>query len=1223
MKAKFKRRVLLSGSILAALLILIVAGLLIMPMVVDHEAIQTRILTEISDQTNGRISFQKVTLSIFPRPHARVSDGRIDLPGAGLGRIRSLSIYPKILPLLLGKVQVGRVVLRTPEVSLNLADTSLPDSSEGQSRLPGRARMEERLREFVSILLDKAPGFELSIKRGGVRATGRGEVLFRAYAINVDFSVSDDRIEFRGKARADMWEELTVHGAIEPDTLKSNGRFTVVGFRPRPLYAFFLPSPRYTLGDSTFNFDASFTAEGTRNIQTTIEALSPAIPLTRGSEKVLLKGVKLQTAIEKSESGWRAEISSMRAEAPRFHLTGELSHNPSLGKADLRLEASDTDAATVREAALALGGDYKVVDRIFEIVRAGEVPRITYHASATDLGHLGRPENFILKGFLTGGTILAPKAELMVEEATGEVTVVNGILEGSKLAGRSGKSVGSNGFLRIDLRHGDGPFHFDLDLDADLSELPPILHRVVKNERFLNEISLLSQVRGHARGRLTLGETRRDVNVRVDVDAFTLSAAYERIPHPVKINGDLFLLDGPSLSLKGVSGTVGTSSFSGASALIAWGSEPRIEVKAVGPTALDVVIEEVHPWVITYEWVRNVIKDFEPTRGRLNLDSFALDGPLFERKKWAFQAGGTLMDLAVQSATFPAPITVKSGRFRASREEITITDSLAAFADASLTVSGTLKDYLQGAAASTLDFEGTVGPKGFKTIAGWVRIPEAFRVNSTFSVSEAHVQHHKGATAFKGSLSVAKGPRLELDLAGSSDELNIRRLSVKDDVSDATLTYLGKGRDFNFSFKGALKAQTIRGLLVRNDWLTGSVQGNFSAAILTGKPGESTAKGSASIHGLILPVNPGETISIESAAVKAESRNITAESAMLHWRGNRFQGSGRIGFSPDGFLLNADVSTPALNWDAIQKTGEGSAPEGEGHGGAGQKEQNGFLQNPRFRGAPVRGSLRVQTDRFTIGDNSWEPFQARMSFKKSGTDVELSKAVMCQVATPGLIRITPSGTTMIIDPAARNIPVDSFLACLFGKKDLMDGSLDIEGTLAAIPNADWIKTLNGVLDFNATDGRIFRFGLMYKIFSVLNVTEIFRGELPDLIGEGCPYKTIRAKGMIQDGRLEFSEGVLDSSCMKVVWQGYVDLPTKKVEATVMISPLRTVDTIVGHIPLLGDWLGGALISIPVKVSGDLSDPQVFPMAPSAVGAEFLNFMKRTFQLPFKMLQPSK
>jgi hypothetical protein len=39
------------------------------------------------------------------------------------------------------------------------------------------------------------------------------------------------------------------------------------------------------------------------------------------------------------------------------------------------------------------------------------------------------------------------------------------------------------------------------------------------------------------------------------------------------------------------------------------------------------------------------------------------------------------------------------------------------------------------------------------------------------------------------------------------------------------------------------------------------------------------------------------------------------------------------------------------------------------------------------------------------------------------------------------------------------------------------------------------------------------------------------------------------------------------------------------------------------------------------VRGDLSNPSVIPLSPSAVGSGLLGTMNRVFQLPFKLIQP--
>ncbi|MFP5211746.1 MAG: AsmA-like C-terminal domain-containing protein, partial [Acidobacteriota bacterium] len=103
--------------------------------------------------------------------------------------------------------------------------------------------------------------------------------------------------------------------------------------------------------------------------------------------------------------------------------------------------------------------------------------------------------------------------------------------------------------------------------------------------------------------------------------------------------------------------------------------------------------------------------------------------------------------------------------------------------------------------------------------------------------------------------------------------------------------------------------------------------------------------------------------------------------------------------------------------------------------------------------------------------------------------------------------------------------------------------------------------------------------------------------------------------------LVFKEFVVDGSCMRMVWSGQIDLATKMVDLTVLVAPMKTADSIIRQLPVVRELLNGSLISIPVKVTGPLSDPTVVPLSPSAVGTEVFKYMLKTFQLPFKMFQP--
>jgi hypothetical protein len=70
-----------------------------------------------------------------------------------------------------------------------------------------------------------------------------------------------------------------------------------------------------------------------------------------------------------------------------------------------------------------------------------------------------------------------------------------------------------------------------------------------------------------------------------------------------------------------------------------------------------------------------------------------------------------------------------------------------------------------------------------------------------------------------------------------------------------------------------------------------------------------------------------------------------------------------------------------------------------------------------------------------------------------------------------------------------------------------------------------------------------------------------------------------------------------------------------------VAPLKTVDSVVKKIPIVGGILGGTLVSIPVRATGDLTDPKVSALSASGVGSELLGIMKRAFKLPFKVIEP--
>jgi hypothetical protein len=92
--------------------------------------------------------------------------------------------------------------------------------------------------------------------------------------------------------------------------------------------------------------------------------------------------------------------------------------------------------------------------------------------------------------------------------------------------------------------------------------------------------------------------------------------------------------------------------------------------------------------------------------------------------------------------------------------------------------------------------------------------------------------------------------------------------------------------------------------------------------------------------------------------------------------------------------------------------------------------------------------------------------------------------------------------------------------------------------------------------------------------------------------------------------------------MKIVCQGYIDLANNQMNVTALIAPLKTIDFVINKIPIVRYILGGSLISYPIGIKGSLDNPDVTQIPLSAVGSGLLRILKRTLQLPVKIIQPA-
>ncbi|MBA4397567.1 MAG: AsmA family protein [Syntrophus sp. (in: bacteria)] len=260
----------------------------------------------------------------------------------------------------------------------------------------------------------------------------------------------------------------------------------------------------------------------------------------------------------------------------------------------------------------------------------------------------------------------------------------------------------------------------------------------------------------------------------------------------------------------------------------------------------------------------------------------------------------------------------------------------------------------------------------------------------------------------------------------------------------------------------------------------------------------------------------------------------------------------------------------------------------------------------------------------------------RLSFEKLKTNLSLDENILylkqTAVSTLGGT-LAGNGRIDLADAGAPryhfNFNLDKLSAeqCLqfFDVKEkLITGTFSAKGDLAAKGEtaADLKKTALGNVQIRMEKGMLTRFAVLSKIFSILNVSQLLKFELPDMVRGGMPYDTIAATLSFKDGIVSTQDLFIRSDAMNISAVATIDMPRGAfVDTLVGVQPLQTVDKIVSLIPVVG-WIltdeNRSVVTVYFEVKGSLDNPAVTAIPVKAMARGVFDIFKNIFKLPARL-----
>lgn len=1225
---------------MATLVVLLALAILLAPRFIHLEQIGKGIQADFSKKTGGELKYNRLTLSVFPRPQVKAYQLHFITKKDISGNFESLAVYPRIFPLLRGKIKIARLRLYKPSVTIRLPGPRKKTKKKAKNF--EISALKEKIASFVNFLAVKVPGMNVQVKDGKLELSCDRQFHLAFLNIKADIAFPPDKMKVNLSCTSRACDRITLAGWFNPKKFRSKGQLILDHLRPQLFSKCLFPRNSYRIGKSNLNLNISFRTDGIKNLHAEVLSLDDRLILHRKKEMLVLLGRYLNGRIE--VQGRKTSIFLDRANLthPLLKLSGKLvldetqstasqhgrnkhsvatkndknmdrgisEHQGCISTVSLDIEGKNIDVPSTRKTVLTLAGNNHTLHEIFGIVKGGKVPHITFQTSGNSLKDLKKTKNIVIKGHMLEGEIFIPDVNFDLTDVNGDATISNGILYGKHLVARLGKSRGDGGKLKVGLTGKNKPFHLDILLDADLTQLPHILKQVVHNGSFIREINLVDNLKGTATGKLILGESLNSIKPEVEVSKLNLSAHYKRVPFPFKISGGQFFYRGSEVGVKDLDVNYGQSHFSQLSAGFNWNKVPSLTIDSCRAS---VFLDEIFPWLKSFEKFPEPFANMEEIKGKIRLTSTKFKGPLFAPEDWNFQLEGQVENLAVKSALFRDNVKVSSGGFKITPERVSFSNAKTSFLDASLDLSGTLTRYMQLDRETDLTFQGNLQSQFLKWISNRIHFPQSLYLRPPLVVSTAHFVQKEGAmTSFTGNIVSYTGPELKMDILKTPGEtvINDLRIYDREEESEACFSFRFRKKAFSIGYHGKLAGSTLNKLFAWGENQNGGMKGDFNAEITLDQPSESYARGSLTAEHITLPRTRFGNWEIENVSLDGKENTIHVNPARITWQDIPMTLHGDVNLSEKGLLLNLGASADNLDWAEIDRIVRENV------------EKQNDNKTVGLWDIPILGRVSMDLQHFKYGTFTWSPFQANISFGMDTIDIEATRADLCGISTPGKLEIKPANLSLDCNLVAKKQDLNRTLNCLSEKEIRTTGTYNLKAKIHGEGTGETFSdSLQGETEFISRDGRIYQLGLLSKILAIVNVGEIVLGKLPDLDKEGFSYKSIKARGTIKNGKLTLKKAIIDGSSMDIVCDGDIDLTEKKVDLVVLVAPLKTADRIIKRIPIVSHITRGMLVSIPVKVQGDLQDPDVTPLSPTAVGSELLGVMKRIVNAPIHLIKP--
>jgi len=999
--------------------------------------------------------------------------------------------------------------------------------------------------------------------------------------------------------------------------------------------------------ESTARLSGTVTGKGLANINGDLHGTLPCFAVKPQDRQILLSCGFADLKLEKSGPRLRLDINDLEIKEPQANLSGYIEREMSVIDKNeqsaiseptwtLNIVGTDLDLTSIRQKVLTLWPENKVAKKVCNIVRSGRALSAVYRFSGTT-AEFKNMDAMIIEADVLNADIHVPGAELDLTRANGPIQIMDSVLTGHSLSAQLGKSYGRNAELLLDLGKDNHKFKLNIDIDADLKDLPPILARLVKHDGFLQQLAKFGEVDGTASGTLILGDSLKEVNTRVEVRQMALAARYDPIPRKIAIDSGNLSIGPESVSWQKASGRLGRQEIISTSGTVSWQSgDPLLNITdlqaRLDGTSFLALLQQTE---VLPQQIKNRLSSLS---GNVGVTRGSLSGPALKPRAWEYDFG-----LSTAGITFSSPLLpeqARTGQFSATLQsrEVDFQDVAIHLFDQTFNLKGLLKHKFFENWHGMIEFYGPVKSR----LAAWVNskgwFPDRLRPRIPCTIKDLKIDWLGETVAVTGNilqgLEEGKLPMAKIDYENSPEHFRMNELAFYAPGEQGRLKidfWRRSPQKLILDWQGFVNADTIDALFEKSPLTGGTFSGDLEIQYFAEQPEKTRFVGLLKTGNLFLKTKDREEpIIITNLDITGLGRQLTIPSLAIDVGSEKITGSGQVMAEKDVLQLDINLGSPFLSKQSLTRLSE-----------VFQKSQNVFNwqtgQDPKIQTAvawKINGRVGFNIDSFSLSRNTSLPYEGVRSvtyiFKNVQGDLQLApdkisrteifSARLCGLGFKGFwfSDVILGQKFQVFTEPEETLRLEQVLPCLGVQQDIIEGEFSLQANLQKESNT-WY---GGNIYLSSSQGRILRLKTLSRIFKVVNITDLFEEQVQNADKKGFPFSRMDIDTHIDKNDVVIDRAIILGEGLNLFARGEVDLTDYDTDLSLLIAPFKTFDTIISKVPLIGTPVMGeygSRFNIPVSIKGPINNPTITPLHPEAVGKAFLNIIKDTFMLPYNVI----